>query len=84
MTDDERVAADWICLSAFTSFDSALLQAELGSLDKQKHDMIRLRIRESFDVDYIRSWWGRRAFGFTERLVRLIEKECGAASVAAS
>ena len=40
LSGDERVCADFMCIAAFQSYDSALLQAKLGSLDEHaRHDL---------------------------------------------
>jgi hypothetical protein len=77
LTDDERVCADFICLAAFQSYDSGLLQAKLGSLDEDTRDMIHSRIRGWFEFDYYREWWVRNPWKFSEPLMRFVGDECG-------
>ena len=84
LTEDERMCADYMCLSAFLSFDSGFLQAELGALDDQTIEMIRTKIRASFQNDYFHDWWNRNPYGFTDRLVQFVTDECHVQSVARS
>ena len=77
LNDDERVYAHFMCIAAFQSHDSALLQAKLGSLDEDTRDMIYRRIRAWFELDYYRDWWTRNQWEFSEPLVRFVEDECG-------
>ncbi len=77
MTDDERICADFMCIAAFQSYDSGLLQAKLGSLDEDTRDMIHRRIRAWFEFDYYREWWARNPWEFSEPLIRFVEDECG-------
>lgn len=76
LTPDERTCADTIWLASFNSFDSALLQSELGSLDPQTRAMVRERIRALFEVDYARDWWARNRYPFTRGFIDFVEREC--------
>jgi len=76
MTDDERVSAEFMTLATCRSFESALLQAELGSFDSQTIDMVRESLLRLFSTSFYRAWWDRQQFPFTDRFVRFVEEEC--------
>ncbi len=76
MTEDERVSAEFMTLATCRSFESALLQAELGAFDAQTIDMVRRSLRGLFATDFYRSWWERQQFPFTDRFVRFVEDQC--------
>ncbi len=75
LTEDERYSADWMCLMAFHSFENAMIQHEMGSLDRQTTAMIQNRIRKALTIPYYQEWWERNDWGFTDRLVQFVE-EC--------
>ena len=76
MSEDERVSAEFMTLATCRSFESALLQAELGAFDAQTIDMVRLSLRRLFATDFYREWWDRQQFPFTDRFVRFVEDQC--------
>ena len=77
LTVDEREMSDWTSLGVCRTFESALLQAELGQLDRQTYEMLRTTIRNLFATDYYRSWWARNPYPFTQRFHDFIRDECG-------
>ena len=77
LSEDERTSADWMMLAACTTFDTALLQAELGSLDTQTDEKIRAVIRQAFAMERFRRCWALSPFAFTDRFVDFVESECG-------
>lgn len=77
LSDDERICADFMCIAAFQCYDSALLQAKLGSLDDDTRDMVYRRIQAWFEFEYYRDWWTRNQWEFSEPLMRFVEDECG-------
>jgi len=77
MTDDEKITADHIAIASFQSYDSGLLQAELGSLDEATRAMIHRRIRRFLEFDYYSDWWTQNHWKFSEPLTLFVEQECG-------
>jgi len=77
LTEDQRMRMDFMCLATCRTFESALLQSELGSLDEQTKEMVRRTLRELFANEYYREWWHRRQFDFTKRFVQFVAVECG-------
>ena len=77
LNEDQRVRMDFMCLATCRTFESALLQAELDSLDDQTKEMIRKTLQQLFESSYYREWWHRRQFDFTERFIRFVTVDCG-------
>ena len=77
LTADDRVILDVLGLAAFQTYDSALLQAKLGSLDADTRDLIYRRIGGWFEYDYYRDWWTRNHWAYGEPLMSYVESEFG-------
>ena len=77
LTEDQRTRADFGALAICRTYESALLQVELGTYDPQTTEMIRKQIQRTFALDYFREWWHRRQFDFTDRFVEFVERELG-------
>ena len=77
LTEDERTYADLICVGGFNVLDSAVVQAEFGTIDPTTTSMVYQRIRACFDIPYYREWWSRNPWVYSEAMNAFAEKECG-------
>ena len=80
LSEDERTLIDYLCLATCRSFESALLQLELGSLDADTAEMVHENVRVLFATDYFREWWARSPYPFTSRFKGFLARECGIAA----
>ena len=75
MTVDEQSMTDWMCLAICRTFESALLQAELGQFDAQTLGMVKQAIRDLFATECYQSWWARHPYLFTKRFYGFVRDE---------
>ncbi len=82
LDDDEWESATYMMMAACRIFDSALHQAELGTLDETTRAAMNTNIRESFELECYRKFWQGPRWSYSARLESFVAEECGIARAA--